>query len=139
MKPKRWDRWRAIALSVLLLVSCAAAAGCGALVVGAAAGAGAVAYIRGELKATEEAPIDQVFAATKAAIAELQFTTLSAEADAYDGKVRAETAAGKDVAIALKRESDTTTTIRIRVNKLIGDEELSRLIHDKIRAHLETS
>ena len=138
MKPKRWGQWRTVGLAVLMLISCGILAGCGAIIVGAAAGAGAVAYIRGELEATEQAPIGEVFAATKAAVDDLEFKVLSADADAYEGKVRAETARGKDISIALERESDTVTTIRIRVD-LIGDEDLSRLIHDRIREHLGTS
>jgi len=127
-------QWLGLAtLGIALIVS----AGCLGLVAGAAAGAGAVAYIRGELKATEEAPIDKVVAATKAAIADLEFTLIKAEADAYSGKVTAETARGNDIAISLKRKGDNMTKIGIRVDEL-GDEELSRLILDKIEARLKS-
>jgi hypothetical protein len=129
MKRKHW--LGLAGLGVVLIV----AAGCGAIVAGAAAGAGAVAYIRGELEATEQAPIGAVFEAAKAAVDELEFKVLSAEADAYEGKVHAETARGKEIGIILERESDTVTTIRIRVD-VFGDEDLSRLIHERIRLHL---
>jgi hypothetical protein len=138
MKPRRWAGWRIAGLAALTLVVGAMAAGCGAIIAGAAAGAGAVAYIRGELEATEAAPIGQVFDATKAVVDELQFKVLSADADAYEGKVHAETARGKEIGITLERESDAVTTIRIRVG-VFGDENLSRLIHERIRARLKTS
>jgi hypothetical protein len=122
------------ALGIVLIV----AAGCGALVAGAAAGAGAVAYVRGELEVTEEAPIDKVVAAAKGAVDDLEFKLLSADADAYSAKIRAETARGTDIGISLERESDNVTKVRIRVG-VFGDEDLSRLIHDKMKARLTTS
>jgi len=132
MKRKHW--LGLVALGIVLIVS----AGCLGLVVGAAAGAGAVAYVRGELKATEEAPIDKVFEATKGAITDLEFTLIKGEADAYSGKVTAKSARGNDIGISLKRKGDNVTRIGIRVDEL-GDEELSRLILEKIKARLATS
>jgi hypothetical protein len=132
MKAKRWY------LVPVLGFALAALAGCGAVVVGAAAGAGAVAYIRGELEATEEAPIDKVVKATKAAIDDLELRLTSSEADAVSAKIKAETARGTDIGISLKRVSDDVTEIHIRVG-VFGDEELSRLIHEKMRAHLTTA
>ncbi|MBN1917767.1 MAG: DUF3568 family protein [Verrucomicrobia bacterium] len=123
-----------VAVGVLLI----AAAGCGAVVAGAAAGAGAVAYVRGELEVTEEASISRVFEAAKGAIDDLEFKLLTADADAYEGKVRAETARGTDIGISLERQSDTVTKIRIRVG-VFGDENLSRLVHEKMKARLATS
>jgi hypothetical protein len=123
-----------VTLGVVLVVG----AGCGALVAGAAAGAGAVAYIRGELEATEEAPMDKVVAAAKGAVDDLQFRLISSDADAVSGKITAETARGTDIGIALERESDNVTKIRIRVG-VFGDEDLSRLIHEKMKARLATS
>ncbi len=124
---------RLLALGSLVL----AIAGCGASIVGAAAGAGAVAYVRGELKATEEATLDEVVAAANAALEEdLKFTITDAKADAVSGRVTAKTAADKTVEVNVKKVSDTLTQVRIRVD-VFGDEELSRLILDKIKARLQ--
>ncbi len=129
MKSRRWCSVSVLVLTMLMLV------GCGAVVVGAAAGAGAVAYVRGELKATEEAPLDAVVKATRAAIQDLRFTLTGSEADAVSGQFTAQTANDKRIEINLKRVSDELTQIRIRVD-IFGDEDLSRLIHDKIKANL---
>ena len=137
MKSKGWDTSRVVGLAALALASCSLLAGCGAIVVGAAAGAGAVAYIRGELEATEEAPIGAVVKATQAAIDDLELRLTSTEADAVSGKITAETARGTDIGISLKRVNDNVTRIHIRVG-VFGDEDLSRLIHEKIRARLAT-
>jgi succinate dehydrogenase/fumarate reductase flavoprotein subunit len=127
-------RWKWFQLAVLA-VGLATLAGCGALVAGAAAGAGAVAYVRGELKATQEAPLDDVVNATQAAIAELRFTLTSSEADAVSGRFAASTADDKKIVINLRKVTAALTEIRIRVD-VFGDEELSRLILDKIKSHL---
>lgn len=127
-------RWKWFDFAVLA-VGLATLVGCGAVVAGAAAGAGAVAYVRGELKATQEAPLDDVVNATQAAIAELRFTLTGSDADAVSARFAASTADGKKIVVALKKVSAVLTEIRIRVD-VFGDEELSRLILDKIKAHL---
>lgn len=132
MERKHWVGL--VALGVVLI----AAAGCFGVVAGAAAGAGAVAYIRGELEATEEAPMDKVVAAAKGAVDDLQLRLISSDADAVSGKITAETARGTDIGIALERESDNVTKIRIRVG-VFGDENLSRLIHEKMKARLSAA
>ncbi len=130
MTTRQWCRLPILGLAVLIV------AGCGAVVVGAAAGAGAVAYVRGELEATEEAPLDDAVRATEAALKDdLKFPIHSKEADAVSARFTSETAAGKDIAINLRKTSPTLTKIRIRVD-VFGDEDLSRLILDKIRGHL---
>ncbi len=129
MKQKRWHTFPVVGLALVTL------AGCGAVIAGAAAGAGAIAYMRGELEATEEAPIGAVVTATHAAIDDLELKLISSEADAYSGKITAETARGTDIGISLKRVSDNVTEIHIRVG-VFGDEDLSRLIHEKIKARL---
>ena len=129
MKARRWYVFPVLGLALLTLV------GCGAVIAGAAAGAGAIAYMRGELEVTEEAPIGTVIKATHAAIDDLELRLISTEADAYSGKIRAETARGTDIGISLKRVSDNVTEIHIRVG-VFGDEDLSRLIHEKIQARL---
>jgi len=127
-------RWKGFAV-LALVAGLPGVAGCGAIVAGAAAGAGAVAYVRGELEATEEAALDDVVNATQAAMGELRFTLTSSEADAVSARFAAKTANDKTIVINLKKVTAALTEIRIRVN-VFGDEELSRLILDKIKKHL---
>jgi len=118
-------------LCLILLTGCA-----GALIVGGAAvGAGTVAYVTGELKAVEEAPLDRVWSATRKAVDDLEFVTTRADKDALTGKVTALGADKKKVHIALKKRTRNLTEIRIRVGTF-GDEMVSRTILDKIKARL---
>jgi hypothetical protein len=53
---------------ILIVPGLALLFGCAAAVVGGAAGAGAVLYSKGELKSTENAPLEQVLTAAEEAM-----------------------------------------------------------------------
>ena len=122
-----------LAVTPLVLTGCLAAAAVGG---GAVAGAGTIAYIKGELKATEGHSIDETWAATEAAIDELQFIVINKVKDATAAELKAQTADNKTVHIDLKRIADNLTEIKIRVDTF-GDEALSRYILSKIQANLK--
>ena len=121
-----------LAVSPLILTGCLAAAAVGGA---AAAGAGTVAYIKGELKATEEASLDKTWEATVGAIDELQFLVINKLKDAVSAELEAKTADNKTVKIELKRVAGNLTDISIRIGTF-GDETLSRYILSKIEARL---
>ena len=121
-----------LAVSPLILTGCLAAAAVGG---GAVAGAGTIAYIKGELKSTEGHSIDETWAATVAAIDELQFIVINKVKDATAAELKAQTADNKTVNIELKRIADNLTEIKIRIGTF-GDESLSRYILNKIQANL---
>lgn len=128
---KRYSPLVAMGLCLTLLTGCAGAL----LVGGAAVGAGTVAYVTGELKAVEEAPLDQVWNATRKAVDDLEFVTTRANKDALTGKLTALGADKKKIHINLKKKTRNLTEIRIRVGTF-GDEMVSRTILDKIKARL---
>jgi hypothetical protein len=120
-------------LCVAIVGAVAAANGCAVFWVGggAAVGAGAVAYATGELKSTQEAPLDKVWNATGKAVKDLAFTTVSQQKDAVSAKLIVRTAGDKKIEINARRVTDKLTEIRIRVGTF-GDESLSRLVLQKI-------
>jgi len=121
-----------LAVSPLVLTGCLAAAAVGG---GAVAGAGTIAYIKGELKATAGYSIDETWAATEAAVDQLQFIVINKLKDETAAQLKAQTADNKTVNIELKRVADNLTEIKIRVDTF-GDEALSRYILDKIQSNL---
>jgi hypothetical protein len=121
-----------LAACPFILTGCLAAAAVGGA---AAAGAGTVAYIKGELKATEEATLNKTWEATVAAIDELQFLVVNKIKDNVSAEIEAKTADNKTVKIQLKRVTDNLTDISIRIGTF-GDESLSRYILSKIEAKL---
>ncbi len=112
-------------------------AGCAAVLVGgaaAAAGVGTYAYVSGELKGSEAVSLDRAWSASQAAMKDLEFPITNKAKDALQGELTARTAADKRIVVKLKKVSDKTTDIRIRVGTF-GDETVSRLILDKIKSH----
>lgn len=112
------------------------ASGCAAVLIGGgvAAGVGTAVYVRGELKSTESVPLDGAWAASLKALGELKLPVVTKQKDGLSGNIAARTAADKRVQLQLKKVSDKTTEIRIRVGTF-GDESQSRLILDQLKKH----
>lgn len=123
-----------VAAAILALAVAGASSGCLALAVGAGA-AGTVAYVRGELKATVEAGLNETLAATNQAIREMEFAKISESKDSVYGTVVARTANDQKIEIKLTKVAAELTEVRIRVG-LFGDEALSVAILDKIKENL---
>ena len=120
-------RWAAAAGALSLC-------GCALFLIGAgaAAGAGTVAYLSGELRATEEVGLDRGYQAAVSAMRDLQFHVTKSQKDALDGEIVARRADDTRIIVRLKKQTDQITEFRIRVG-VFGDEALSRLIFEKIK------
>jgi hypothetical protein len=125
----------------LAALVCAAAitlsSGCFLVAVGAAgaAGAGTVAYIRGELNASVTGSVETVDRAANQALQQLQFAKINEGKSTVDAAITARTGQDKKIEIKLDRTADNLTRVRIRVGTF-GDEPISRLLLDKIKADL---
>jgi hypothetical protein len=120
------------AVGVLVLTS-----GCVVVAVGAVAAGGVAtyAYVNGQLETSLASPLDKTFAATQAAMKDLEFKVTKTTKDAVNAEVDSTTSDGKTITVVLKRVSEGTTEVHIRVDKF-GDEKLSNLILEKIKGHL---
>jgi hypothetical protein len=107
----------------------------GCMLAAAGAGAGAVAYARGELEASLAGDYDTVVEAARGAVADLEFARISETKDALKAVLVSRTAMDKKVEIALANSGKKLTSIKIRVG-ILGDEQLSLAILDKIKARL---
>lgn len=117
-------------LGIALFSNCGCVA---ALLVGG--GAGTVAYLKGELKSTEEASIGQVWQAAQEAVKDLEFVVTSEEKDTLSARLIAHGANDTKIEINLESVSAKLTNVRIRVG-VFGDESLSRLALERIKKHL---
>lgn len=107
----------------------------GCVVVAVAAGAAGVAYVNGDLEATFDATPPRVVDATEAALKEMEVEIEPPERSGIDGRVVGRTALSRKVEVTVKRDTETTSKVWIRIDTF-GDESLSRQILEKIRAHL---
>ncbi len=117
---------------IVVLSNCGCVA---ALLVGGGAGAGTVAYLRGELKSTEEASIYRVLQATQQAMKDLKFTVTNEEKGISSAKLTAYGTDDTKVEVNLENVSEKLTNVRIRVG-VFGNESLSLLILERIKKHL---
>jgi hypothetical protein len=125
-------------LGIALVVAPVGLFGCAAAAVGAAgaaAGAGALAYSKGNLETTVQAPLDKTWQATLAATDDLGLTVAEQQSDAFHGHLVASQVKGGDVKIDLSKQTPDVTKVSIRVGTF-GDEQQSLAILRKIRANL---
>lgn len=108
----------------------------GCVVVAAGAvGAGAVAYVRGELASSLEGDLDAVYQAAQRALVKLEFAKIEERKSGLDAQLIHRTALDKRVEIKLEKVTDRLTKVKIRVG-VVGDQELSLALLEKIRAEL---
>lgn len=123
-------------LTVLFLIAplLLATSGCVAVAVGGAA-AGTVAWIRGALEVAVDAPIEKVGNAATATMTEMKFSLISSKVDVVSGVIVARTAQDVKVEILLKKITEKSTKVSIRVG-VFGDQALSQQIYDALRKNL---
>jgi hypothetical protein len=130
-------RTRQILLIIILIGITIIGVGCvaAAVGIGAAGAAGTIAYIKGDLEAIEAEDLNVVYEATEKAVDELELRVISRTKDALTAAIYARDAEDKKVTITLKRTTEQTTKLSIRIGTF-GDETKSRLIYQKIHDYL---
>jgi hypothetical protein len=129
------SRYLRLAAALLAVAALPWLTGC-VVVAAGAVGAGAVAYVRGELESSVEADLDATYAAVQRALDKLEFARIEQRKSGLDAQLVHRTALDKRVEIKLKKITDRLTKIEIRVG-IVGDQELSLTLLDKIRAELD--
>lgn len=131
------SRGSRLAVASMLTTALLVQSGCALFVVGGAVavGAGGYAYVSGELKGAESAPLNKVWDATTAAMADMKFSITSQQKDAISAQLIARTSTDLKVTVRLKSVSENTTEVRIRVGTF-GDRALSFTIMENIRKRL---
>lgn len=124
---------RSFALLLALGFALTQFSGCLAVVAGAAGGT--VAYVKGALQVNLDGTIEQVDKASIDAVKELKFVLVSNRVDAISGEVVARTAKDVKVQILLKKLTEKTTQVDIRIGTF-GDRVVSQQILDEIRKNL---
>ena len=100
-------------------------------VVGAGIGLGTYKYVDGNLERDYLGPMPKVWEATVAALADLKVTTDVQEKDYFGGLIKGIMYHGTKVTVKLKRESDSSKEVGVRVG-LFGDRGIPETIHGRI-------
>ena len=123
-----------IALTVLALAAVPALGGCESM--RSKPGPDGTAFSLCTLDGLLNASPQKVIQASENVMKEQEFHIASSDATGVDGKIVAHTALDKEIAITVKRESDTSSKISIRVGSF-GDQAMSRDLYEKIKAKLQ--
>jgi len=109
--------------------------GCMLAAVGAGA-AGTVAYVKGDLEASEAKKLDVVYEATKKAMKDLELSITSDAKDALSATVVARDAQDKKATVRLIAITENSTSISVRFGTF-GNETKSTMLYNKIKENLE--
>ena len=133
-----------VAAGVALTVAVATTSGC-ALLIGGAAGAGAMAYARGDVRETVEAPLDGVKAAVEKVLADRKLvvkkTTISPNGVSYSATIQGPNVtpideAREKVSIECVPVTDRSTQVTIRVGT-VGSPEAGRELMAALKKELK--
>ena len=130
MMPK--DLLSIMLIGLVFLSNCGCVA---ALLVGGGAGAGTVAYLKGELKSTEEASIDRTGEAAQKAMEDLEFVVTSKEKDAFSAKLIAYRVNDKKIEINFQKASEKQLKLE-SVLEFLGTNRFPLMILERIRKRL---
>jgi hypothetical protein len=98
-------------------------------------GTDAAAYSNGKLYAVSSQDLDKVYAATVAALKQLEIEVTETAKDVFYAKVTGKVADGNTITIRLEPGADNATNLRIKASRF-GNEERSRVIYEKIKENL---
>lgn len=99
------------------------------------AAAETAAYGLGELRSLEQASLERTWQAAQKAVENLDFTITSRLKDPLSAHLIARGANDKKIEINLKKASEDSTEVRIRIG-ILGDEMLSRQVLEKLKKNL---
>jgi len=117
-----------VAAAVLLTGCIIAAVGAGA--------AGTVAYVKGDLEATESKKLDVVYDATKKALTDLELSISQDTKDQMGATVIARDSQDRKATVKLTAVTDESTAISIRFGTF-GNEAKSTMVYNKIKENLK--
>lgn len=142
---KKSNRWLNVALCAVLTAAVAGVTGCAAFVVGGAVGAGAMAYAKGDVRETIQAPLGSVAAAVDKVLAERKLTVKKTTIGAKEVEYAAN-AEGKNLSAIDESKQQTTvdcvaldaaaTQVTVRAGAF-GDEERGRELLADIKKALK--
>lgn len=127
---------RKIVLGLVLGVIVMGSSGCFMLIAGAAAGAGTAYWLSEKLSQQFEAPYDRVVSAAERALQEMKMPILKQSKSPEVTQFRSTYAGGQAVWIDVRRITQDSTKVEVRVGTVEGDKGASEQILKKIRRHV---
>jgi hypothetical protein len=110
--------------------------GCFLLFAGAVGGAGTAVWLSGKLTQQFNAPYGRTVNATTKALKSFNFEIAKEAKEENVTTFRSHYADGKEIWIDVRRVTDTSTKVEIRVGAVSGDKDACSKILDRIKSYL---
>jgi hypothetical protein len=110
--------------------------GCFALLAGAIGGVGTAVWLSGKLTQEFNAPYDRTIKATESALRSLDLEITKEAKEANVTTFRSRYTDGKDIWIDLRKVTDTSTKVEVRVGGVSPDKAASDKILKRIQSYL---
>jgi len=120
-------------LSGLLLMQMC---GCFALLAGAAGGAGTAVWLSGKMSQQFNAPYDQTIIAAEKALKSLNLEVVKKVREEKVAQLRTKYTDGKETWIDIRKVTQNSTKVEVRVGAVSPDKEASDKILKEIQKHL---
>ena len=122
---------------IILGIFLIGASGCIALLVGGAAGgAGTAMWLSGKLSQDVNAPYERVITASKSALNSLKLAIARETREENVTQIRSDYYDTKEIWIDIKKLTEQSTRIEVRVGTVTPDKEAATKIMDKIKRYL---
>lgn len=110
--------------------------GCFALFAGAAAGSGTAVWLSGKLTQQFDAPYDRTVKASEKALKSLKLDITKKSQEAQITQLKSKYTDGKEIWIDIRKITEDSTKVDVRVGAVHPDEAAAENILNKIKAYL---
>lgn len=110
--------------------------GCFLLLAGAAGGAGTATWLSGKLTQEFNAPYERTISASKKALSSMKLELVKMSKEENVTQLKSNYTDGKDIWIDIRRITDSSTKVEVRVGALSPDKAAAEKILTKIQHYL---
>lgn len=127
---------RRVAVLIFMCLLLITTYGCVALVAGAAGGAGTAVWLSGKLSQEVNAPYEHSIDAAKSALESLKLKIIKESREENIAQIRSKYSDGKEIWIDVRRVTDSSSKIEVRVGAVSPDKEAADKILKRITRYL---
>jgi predicted RNA binding protein with dsRBD fold (UPF0201 family) len=128
--------FKKIVNSLIVIIFLASLCGCVAVVAGAAGGAGTSVWLSEKMSQTMNASYDRTLKATRSALKSLKLEITKETIEKDITQVMSKYTDGKTIWIDIRKVTDISSKVDVRVGAVNGDEEASAKILKKIQNYI---
>ena len=127
---------RKIGLVILMCLISISLSGCFFLFAGAAGGAGTAVWLEGKLTQEFHASYERTIAATKRSLSSLRLDLVKETKEATVTQLKSKYSDGKEIWIDIRKISENSTKVEVRVGAVHPDKEAADKILKRIQRYL---